>query len=84
MKNAISIIECLIVLLAIMYYLLRVSEKSLKYDVQLFDVFGKLVLQQNDILGNTTLSTTEFNQGIYFLHITNENHQIIHSQKIIK
>jgi len=84
MKNEDSIIVCLIVHLAKLYYLLRVSEKSLKYDVQLFDVFGKLVLQQNDIMGNTTLSTTEFNQGIYFLQITNENHQIIHSQKIIK
>lgn len=84
MKNADSIIICLFVLLAIMYYLLRVSEKSLKYDVQLFDVFGNLVLQQINNLGNSTLSTSNLNQGLYFLQITDANHQSIHSQKIVK
>lgn len=84
MKNADSIIVCLIVHLAKLYYLLRVSEKSLKYDVQLFDVFGNLVLQQINNLGNSTLSTSNLNQGLYFLQITDANHQSIHSQKIIK
>lgn len=84
MKNADSIIVCLIVHLAKLYYLLRVSEKSLKYDVQLFDVFGNLVLQQINNLGNSTLSTSNLNQGLYFLQITDANHQSIHSQKIVK
>jgi len=63
------------------YVYIKFNDSS-KKTIQLFDVTGKVVIEQ--IISNDTflqLNTTAFENGIYFLNITSNNNSI--TQKII-
>ena len=62
----------------------KVSSMDVEYELDLRDIFGKIVLFQKDMSGPARMSTSEIGQGIYFLQIFSSNHELLFTQKIVK
>ena len=62
----------------------KVSSMDVEYELDLRDIFGKIVLSQKDLSGPSRMSASEIRQGIYFLQIFNTDHQLLYTQKIVK
>ncbi len=63
---------------------LTVSSKNKIEQIQLFDIFGKLVLSKLDLNSNSiNLSVANLNKGIYFISIKENNSSSISNNKIV-
>jgi hypothetical protein len=61
-----------------------IAEKSINYNLSIFDVFGKLIYQNKNTNGNDhSLDMSHFAQGIYYLRLE-QNGLLLKQEKIIK
>lgn len=66
------------------YFSVKVSLATEKLTVEVYDVLGKLILKNDDYTSESTISLKEFNKGIYIVKITNTNHTVLFTEKVIK
>ncbi len=63
------------------YLNISCSEKN--YNIRIFDVSGRLVLQENDKTGSVNIDFSAHSSGIYFINIEKEG-QTLYTQKFVK
>ncbi len=65
------------------YFYLKILDEELllNYEVKIFDVLGKIMLQKNKLGKNNKINTSYFLSGVYFVEISNEDFYVV--KKII-
>jgi hypothetical protein len=51
------------------------------YDLQIYNLLGKLVYEQKNVSQKTTISLTDFNRGMYVFQYIDANRRIVESGK---
>ena len=60
------------------------TKTSEAYNLKLFSLEGKLILDKNINSSSITINTTELSSGLYFAKISDKNNSIISTKKIVK
>ena len=60
------------------------TKNSESFNLKLFTLDGKLILDQHMNSSTATINTTELSSGLYFAQISDQNNSVISTKKIVK